>query len=287
MIDDRSSGSRRATSLRAVIVLIVAVAITAGLLTLLPTIAEQLIVRLGVGGAAAGEAAFNIIVFGTLLLVGVVGGFVSRVNPLALGRRPFAMLGLGLFLGLFGVTVTTGYSGIVGSLAVGAKGFGGLPLLAAGAAVVFLQAAAEEVYFRGWVQPALAKAWGPAAAVILGAIAFSILHVVGGARAPLTLINLFLGGILFGLLAAYGRGLLAPISAHFAWNGAEQLILGLDPNPGVGTFGSVFNFELIGAQSWGGSEEGLNASFAMTLTLFAVVIPLTLLVKHRLQDRAS
>lgn len=278
-----------AGSLRAGLILLVALALIAATILLGPTIAEKAIVAIAGNEASApvAEAIFNAIVFGTLLVLGVVGAFVSRVNPFAAGRRPLAMLGLGLFVGLFGVTVTTGYSGIVGALSVGAPGYGGVSMLAFGAAVVFLQASAEEVYFRGWVQPALAKAWGPAAAVILAAAAFSVLHILGGARAPLTLINLFLGGILFGLLAAYGRGLLGAVAAHFAWNGAEQLILGLDPNPGVSTFGSVFNFELIGAQSWGGSEEGLNASFAMTLTLFAVVIPLALLVKNRLGDRST
>jgi membrane protease YdiL (CAAX protease family) len=183
--------------------------------------------------------------------------------------------------------VTTGYAGIVGSLQLGAATHAGAGMLLWGAAVVLLQSAGEEIFFRGWLQPVFAKAWGPAVAVIVGALAFSVLHRLGGAEAPVSMVNLFLGGVLFGILAAYGRGVLGAVAAHFAWNGAEQMILGLDPNPGVGTFGSVFNFELVGPGSWGGSTEGLNASFAMTLTLFALVIPLVLAVRGRLEPRAD
>ncbi|MGF7473829.1 hypothetical protein WFJ45_24165, partial [Salmonella enterica subsp. enterica serovar Minnesota] len=57
----------------------------------------------------------------------------------------------------------------------------------------------------------------------------------------------------------------------------EQLVLGLVPNPGLGAFGSVMDLELAGATLWGGSEEGLNASLAMTFALAMFVVPLLLL----------
>ncbi|MET0246329.1 MAG: CPBP family intramembrane glutamate endopeptidase, partial [Sphingomonas sp.] len=73
---------------------------------------------------------------------------------------------------------------------------------------------------------------------------------------------------------ARSGGIAAPIAAHFAWNGSEQLIFGLDPNPGVGPFGSVLDLDLAGAARWGGSAEGLNASVGMTIALLVVLVPL-------------
>jgi membrane protease YdiL (CAAX protease family) len=88
------------------------------------------------------------------------------------------------------------------------------------------------------------------------------------------LLNLFLGGVLFGLLAVRTVGLLAPICAHFGWNWGEQLLFGLDPNPGSSVFGAIFDRDLAGDALWGGSGEGLNASVIVTLTLVALVTAL-------------
>ena len=90
----------------------------------------------------------------------------------------------------------------------------------------------------------------------------------------MSVLNLFLGGLLFGVLAARFNGIAAAFAAHFSWNWAEQLVLGLDPNPGSGSFGSILNFDLVGSAWWGGSKEGLNASIAMTFALAIILVPL-------------
>jgi membrane protease YdiL (CAAX protease family) len=233
------------------------------------------------GDPAALEALFNVFIFGAMLLIAVVAGLVSGINPLALGRRKRIMLPLGLFAGLFGLSIATAYAGVVGSLQANGLGASS-PWLFGGAVVILLQAGAEEVYFRGWLQPALARVWGIAPAVLCSALAFCILHVFGGARSPITLINLFLGGLLFGVLAAQGRGILGAVAAHFSWNATEQLVVGLDPNPGIGAFGTLLDFDLSGPAQWGGSEEGLNASLAMTVALALIIVPLVIAVRRRL-----
>ena len=63
--------------------------------------------------------------------------------------------------------------------------------------------------------------------------------MVGGWGHPVSLLNILLAGIWFGLLALRTGGLLAPILAHFGYNWAEEMIFGASPNPGVGAFGSV------------------------------------------------
>jgi membrane protease YdiL (CAAX protease family) len=227
------------------------------------------------------ESLFTLIIFGSLLLFALVGGALLRFNPLRLGEKPGKRALVGLVFGAFGVVVATAYAGINGTLLGGTMLQADPAILAWGVAIILFQTASEEIYFRGWLQPVLADRWGQQAAVIVAALAFAALHVMGGARSPTTLLNMFLGGLLFGYLAAYGRGVAGPIAAHFAWNGTEQLLLGLDPNPGLGSFGAFLDLELRGAAAWGGSDEGLNASIAMTFALFALIVPLLIMARER------
>ena len=127
---------------------------------------------------------------------------------------------------------------------------------------------------------------GPALAVIASAAAFSSFHIlVGGATSPLSLFNLMLGGIWFALLAQRSGGLLAPFLAHYGWNVTEDIGLGLVPNPGVGEFGSLFNQDMVGVALWGGSDEGLNASIAMSVVLVALIVPLLPVFSRSLKAR--
>ena len=74
------------------------------------------------------------------------------------------------------------------------------------------------------------------------------------------------------MLAARAGGVAGAGGAHWAWNAAEQLLFGLDPNPGVGGFGALLDLDLVGAARWGGSAEGLNARWAMTVALLALLV---------------
>lgn len=242
------------------------------------------------GDAPLAETLFTLIIYGPLVVIAAVGGAIERRNPLALGARPAANLVLGLVAGIAGLTVAVAYAQLAGALSDG-PGAGAeaavLPFtLLWGVAVVAVQAGAEEVFFRGWLQPALTSRWGWVAGIVASALAFAALHVAGGARAPISLLNLFLGGLTFGLFAARGGGLAAAFGAHWAWNASEQLGWGLDPNPGIGSFGALIDKELAGRAIWGGSNDGLNGSFGMTVALLAILVPLAAISWRRLPATA-
>lgn len=252
----------------------------AALLAWLPGLVGRSVAGLG---PAVGEAAFTVGVFGPLLLLGVAGGALTGVRAWAPGARAGARVAGGAALGLTGLLLALGLAAIAGTVRHGPGSSAG-PGLLAGAAVVLVQVAAEEVYFRGWLQPLLARAVGERVAIPAIAVAFALLHLLAGGAGALALVNLTLGGVLFGLLARadiagggiVGGGIAGAVAAHFAWNAAEQLLLGVDPNPGVGGFGALFDLDLVGATRWGGSAEGLNASWAMASALAAVIAPLLL-----------
>jgi len=223
-------------------------------------------------GDAVMEAVFTLVLFGLLIAVALIGLAVER-RRLAIGNGVAA--GAGLAVGIGGLTLAMLLAMIAGLVQPGEAGGGhGVGLLLIGTLGVVVQSTAEEVYFRGWLQPSLTRGWGMAAGVIVAALAFAALHVAGGARSPMTLFNIFLAGSLFGLIAVRTGGVLAAAAAHAGWNWAEIMLFGLDPNPGVGSFGAILNLDLVGSRWWGGSAEGLNASVGVTLVLAALIVPL-------------
>lgn len=232
---------------------------------------------------AAAETIFNLLIFAPLLLAGMIGGLIERRNAAALGDRPARGLGLGLLIGFVGLSVSAGYAWLAGAVVPGTTPALVPLLLGWGLLSVLLQTGAEEVFFRGWLQPALAARWGTAAGIVAAAFAFAALHVAGAPEmlGPIPLLNLTLGGLMFGLLAAHGRGIAAAIGVHWAWNGSEQLVYGLDPNTGIGGFGALMDKDLVGAPIWGGSPDGLNGSIGMTFALLAILVPLAALVWRR------
>jgi membrane protease YdiL (CAAX protease family) len=228
------------------------------------------------------ETLLTLAIFGPLLAIALVGGKLTGADPLGVGRDVPEMLGVGAAVGALGVAGAVGYAWLAGGLDRGSAPAGEFGLLIWGSLVALFAAAVEEIYFRGWLQPVLARQFGLPGAILISALAFAVLHIMGGARSPTTLVNLFLGGLLFGLLAARSGGIAAAVAAHFAWNWSEGIALGLDPNPGVGSFGAIVDLDLSGAALWGGSDEGLNASLAMSLTLFAMLVPFAILLRGRL-----
>lgn len=257
---------------RAGATLAAAVGLAATLVLAGPRLIEPMVAGLS---AAMVETVFTLVLFGAMLVIGAGAAWLCGGNALAPGKTGVVPVGLGA--GVIGMSIAAGYAAVAGTLQPGQAGGGSAALILWGAAMVLVQAGAEEVWFRGWLQPALARGWGVVPAILVAALAFTLLHVAGGARGPLTLLNLLLGGLLFGLLAARGQGIASAVAAHWGWNATEQLGFGLDPNPGLGSFGAVANYDLIGAAAWGGSAEGLNASLAMTFALLAMLVPLALL----------
>lgn len=267
------TGGRAAARVSAIAIAIAGFAAVAALILAGPAVIRLVLGLLGDELAHTPlvvELVYYVVIFGSMLVLAVAGGALTGVRALALGRGRARAIVTGLALGSGGLLATLAYAALAGTVSRGEAG-GISSMLLIGVPVVALQVLAEEAYFRGWLQPLLARGIGTPAAVVTVALAFAALHLIGGANGPSTLVNLGAGGLMFGLLAARGGGIAGSTAAHFAWNVAEQLVFGLDPNPGAGTFGSLFDFDLAGPALWGGSEQGLNASLGMTFALAAIL----------------
>jgi uncharacterized protein len=217
----------------------------------------------------------NGVVFAGVIAIAIAG---RRWMPIPLPLEKMALwmaVPFALTLGVGGMMLSFGAAALAGHVIIAKVSvMPGIGMLVIGVFVVLFQTAAEELFFRGWFQPSLAKGWGSAVALTATSVAFALLHVFGGARDPLSFLNIFLAGVFFGLLALRTGGLAAPLAGHFAWNGTEQFVVGADPNPGIGAFGSLFDYDIVGSALWGGSGEGLNASLATTAVMLAMIIPL-------------
>lgn len=218
------------------------------------------------------------VIFAPMAIIGLLSARFDGFSAIRAGEAPGRWAVIGLASGLLGLAATIALAALAGALVPGQGAVLGAMILP-GLLLVLFQTGSEELFFRGWLLKALEGrvgqgTGGAAAAIGLSALLFAGFHILGGARTPMSLLNLMLGGLWFGLLAWRSGGLVAPLLAHFAWNASEELIAGLTPNPGSGVFGALSDWDLVGNPLWGGSDEGLNTSIGMAAVLAALIVPL-------------
>ena len=255
---------------------LIAFGLLAALFAVYAPVRDAVSERITVDSIVTGNVLFYTVLFVPLILLSLFLGLIGRHRVLRAGEYPLRWILIGLLIGSGGLATCVFYAWLNGSLIRVAIEPQAQNYLLLSTAIVLLGVTAEELLFRGWLLSALQDMLGSSWAILLSALAFSGFHWwAGGAEADVvSLANLMVGGLWFGLLAVRSNGILAPMAAHFAWNASESIVFGLDPNPGVDDLGALTNFDLVGTPMWGGSAEGLNASIAMTLVLAALVIPL-------------
>lgn len=89
-------------------------------------------------------------------------------------------------------------------------------LVLAGAGFSLLNAAVEEAIFRGVLQGALHRVSGPVLAVVVQALAFGVLHVVGIPTGVVGAVMAGAWGVLLGVMRWRTGGIVAPYVAHVA-----------------------------------------------------------------------
>lgn len=255
---------------------IIAFGLFAALFAVYGPVRDAISERITVDSLITGNVLFYTILFVPLIILSLLLGLLGRHRVLRAGENPFRWILVGLLIGSGGLATCVFYAWLNGGLIRVAIEPQAQNYLLLSTAIVLLGVTAEELLFRGWLLSALQDMLGSSWAILLSAFAFSGFHWwAGGAEADVvSLANLMVGGLWFGLLAVRSNGILAPMAAHFAWNASESIVFGLDPNPGVDDLGALANFDLVGMPMWGGTAEGLNASIAMTLVLAALVVPL-------------
>jgi membrane protease YdiL (CAAX protease family) len=84
-------------------------------------------------------------------------------------------------------------------------------------AVIFAPAC-EELYFRGFVFPGLARAWGPAAGIVASGLLFGSAHLLGNPTLYKSMIQFTAIGMVFAFAYWKSGNILSTMLAHFTFN---------------------------------------------------------------------
>jgi len=152
--------------------------------------------------------------------------------------------------------------------------------------IIGLRTFGEELFFRAWLQPLLARSWGVPLGLAATSLLFGLIHVVTRGVPAVVFMNVTLAGFFFGLLALRTGGLSAPFAAHWAWNAIEQCVFGLVPNPGADPMGTFYDLDLVGPTLMSGGADGLNGSLGTTAALLVCIAALGFVTRAS-ADRTS
>jgi CAAX protease family protein len=181
--------------------------------------------------------------------------------------------GLALFSTVFGLLYLLGvvrWQGVSAHFDVG-------PALAAS----IIAAVGEELAFRGVLFRMVAERFGTAAALVVSAAVFGLLHGFNpGATIVSTAAIAIEAGLLLGAAYALTRNLWFPIGLHLGWNFTEGGIFGTSVSGTTDGHG-IFSVSLAGPRLLAGGAFGPEASLvAIAVGLAAAVVLIVLTVRR-------
>ena len=177
----------------------------------------------------------------------------------------YLLLGVGIGFGLNGLCILAAW--LHGDIALYFDAFQPLHLLLIFVAV-FIQSSAEELLCRGFLYQRLMRSYGkPMVAIVVNSLFFALMHLMNDGVTFLSLLNIFVVGVLFSLMVYYMDSIWCAMAVHTAWNFTQNILFGL-PNSGIVVPYSVFRLEAASARD----SFAYNVGFGIEGTLFADVV---------------
>lgn len=137
--------------------------------------------------------------------------------------------------------------------------------------IVFIQSSAEELVCRGFLYQMLLKgSRRPVFAIVGNSLFFAVLHLFNQGVTVLSILNIFLFGILFSLIVYYMDSLWCAFAVHTMWNFTQNILFGL-PNSGLVVPYSVFKLDAASAVN----SFAYNVGFGIEGTIMADVVLFT------------
>ncbi len=133
---------------------------------------------------------------------------------------------------------------------------------------VCIQSSAEELICRGFIYRRIEACYKhPAVAIIGNSLFFALLHLGNDGVTALSLLNIMLAGLLFGLALYYTGSIAFAFAGHTGWNFCQSIIFGL-PNSGA-----VFPYSLMKLESSNARDSFFyNSGFGIEGTVFSVIV---------------
>ena len=189
---------------------------------------------------------------------------LSWLGSRAEGNRP-SMFALGLLIGF----VLNGFCALVallhGDIRLRFDGVDLLPTLILFVGVL-IQSSAEELACRVFMYQRLRGAYvRPAVALVGNPALFAVLHLMNRGVTALSVLNIFLVGLLFSMCVYYFNSFWMVAAIHTSWNFTQNILLGLPNSGNVAPF-SIFKLE--------GAVDSLayNVGFGIEGTALACVV---------------
>ena len=178
----------------------------------------------------------------------------------------FIVMFLGFFsLLLFGQIIVKGYNNNIIEILTGIGLF-------------IIVAITEELLVRGYVLNNLLGSINKYYALIISAIIFSALHLGNPHINLLSLINLFLAGVLLGLPYIYNKNLWFSIALHFSWNFCQGTVFGF--NVSGNNFYSIILQRISHPNIWNGGSFGFEGSILCVLLQFLAICVVFIIFYH-------
>lgn len=192
----------------------------------------------------------------------------------ALGKKlkgnTLKMFGVGLAIGL-GMNLLCALIAMVnGDIALTFHSFRPVSFLLIFVAVL-IQSAAEELICRVFMYQRLLRfGCKPIVAAVINASFFAIVHLGNPGVTPISVVSLFLSGMLLSAMVVYMDSPWAAMACHAGWNFCQNILLGL-PNSGTVVPYSVFKLDAATATDSFTYSVSFGLEGAMTTCVIHVV----------------
>jgi len=132
-------------------------------------------------------------------------------------------------------------------------------------------ALSEEILFRGYILKNLMASCNKYIALLISSILFSLMHLANNHIDAISILELFIGGILLGLSYIYNKRLWLPVALHFSWNFFQGPIFGFNVSGHEHSY-SLIQTHYENANIWNGGSFGFEGSvLAVVFELIAII----------------
>ena len=133
-----------------------------------------------------------------------------------------------------------------------------------------IQGASEELMVRSIIMPTIARQWGVKKSVIITALLFAGLHLFNPNINLLGFINLFISGLIFGVMVYYYESFWEVFAFHSFWNFVMGNVYGISVS-GMDQLNSLFTANIQGPAILTGGAFGVEASIIATIVELALL----------------
>lgn len=187
----------------------------------------------------------------------------------------FRKLGIGGLFGFIVFSVVVLILVLFGNISIVGNTLNQTVLLGIGLAFIgfCIQASAEELLMRGYLQTRLTQRYGDRFAIVCSAVVFTLLHGMNPNISIVGVTNIFLVGIIFSLIYRIDGTIWTVAGFHIIWNFVQGCIYGINVSGNELNF-SFFKTKYHTDNLLTGGTMGIEGSIILTVLFIVLIINL-------------